>query len=126
MSARAPAATPAPRNRHAHETPSLLELLLRSGVLDPEEAGLRRRFALRLLLVGALFFGQVWVSMEARRLGYQAAALGRVIDHLDKERVEVEEAVARESRATLLITRARELGMQKPGPGQLRRLDAKP
>ena len=106
----------------AHDSPAFLELLTRQGVLDPEEAGLRRRFVMRLLAFGLLLVGHVWVSMESRNLGYTEEALGRLIHRLDQERVELEDAVARESRPALLASRAVELGMQKPGHGQLRRL----
>lgn len=109
-----------------HDGPDFLELLSRQGVLDSEEAGLRRRFVLRLVSCALLLGGHVWVSMKAQELGYREEALGRLIHRLDQERVEIEDAVARESRPALLASRAVELGMQKPGPGQLRRLDAKP
>jgi hypothetical protein len=110
----------------AHESPDFLELLTRQGVLDPEEAGLRRRFFVSLVAFALLLGGHVWVSLESRNLGYEGEALGRLIHRLDQERVEIEDALARESRPALLASRAVELGMQKPGHGQLRRLDAKP
>ena len=110
----------------AHERPDFLELLTRRGVLDPEEAGLRRRFVLRLVAFALLLAGHVWVSMDSRDLGYEGEALGRLIHRLDQESVELEDAIARESRPARLASRAVELGMQKPGHGQLRRLDAKP
>jgi hypothetical protein len=110
----------------AHESPDFFELLTRQGVLDPEEANLRRRFWVRMIAFGLLAIGHVWVSMESRNLGYEEQALGRLIHRLDQERVELEDAVARESRPALLASRAVELGMQKPGHGQLRRLDARP
>jgi hypothetical protein len=109
-----------------HERPDFFELLTRQGVLDPEEAGLRRSFVVRLVAFALLLGGHVWVSMESRNLGYEGEALGRLIHRLDQERVELEDALARESRPALLASRAVELGMQKPGHGQLRRLDAKP
>jgi len=108
----------------AHERPDFFELLTRQGVLDPEEAGLRRRFIFRMVAFALLVIGHVWVSMESRNLGYEGEALGRLIHRLDQERVELEDAVARESRPALLASRAVELGMQKPGHGQLRRLGA--
>lgn len=117
---------PSSRASAAHEGPDFLELLTRQGVLDPEEANLRRRFTVRLVAFGLLLVGHVWVSMQSRNLGYQEEALGRLIHRLDQERVELEDAVARESRPALLASRAVELGMQKPVHGQLRRLDAKP
>ncbi|HEY2775964.1 MAG TPA: hypothetical protein VGK20_18130 [Candidatus Binatia bacterium] len=110
----------------AHEAPDFFELLTRQGVLDFEEAGLRRRFVINIVAFALLLAGHVWVSMAGRNFGYQGEALGRLIHRLDQERVEIEDAVARESRPALLASRAVELGMQKPGPGQLRRLDAKP
>ena len=110
----------------AHESPDFFELLMRQGVLDPEEAGLRRRLAWRLVAFALLLGGHVVVSMQSRNLGYEGEALGRLIHRLDQERVELEDAVARESRPALLASRAVELGMQKPGHGQLRRVDAKP
>ncbi len=110
----------------AHESPDFLELLTRQGVMDPEEAGLRRRFITRMVAFALLLAGHVWVSMESRNLGYEGEALGRLIHRLDQERVELEDAVARESRPALLASRAVELGMQKPAHGQLRRLVALP
>lgn len=110
----------------AHESPDFLELLTRQGVRDPEEAGLRRRFILNFFAFALLAGGHVWASMQIRTLGYEGEALGRLIHRLDQERVEIEDALARESRPALLASRAVELGMQKPGHGQLRRLDAKP
>jgi hypothetical protein len=110
----------------AHSSPDFFELLTRQGVLDPEEAGLRRRFAMNLFAFAVLFVAHFWVSMQSRDLGYHHEALNRVIHRLDQERAEVEDALARESRAPLLASRAMELGMQKPAKGQLRRLDAKP
>jgi hypothetical protein len=109
-----------------HESPDFLELLTRQGVLDPEEAGLRRRFVLRLVAFGLLLVGHVWVSMQSRNLGYKEEALGRLIHRLDQERVELEDTLARESRPAILASRALELGMQKPGHGQLRRLGGSP
>jgi hypothetical protein len=109
-----------------HESPDFLELLTRQGVLDPEEVGLRRRFILRMVAFALLLAGHVWVSMESRNLGYEGEALGRLIHRLDQERVELEDAVARESRPALLASRAVELGMQKPVHGQLRRLGVVP
>jgi hypothetical protein len=114
-----------PRRTSAHESPHFFELLMRQGAVDPEEADLRRRFVLRLICFALLLGGHVWVSMQSRNLGYEGEALGRLIHRLDQERVELEDAVARESRPALLASRAVELGMQKPGHGQLRRLDAK-
>jgi len=116
-------------NRRAaitNDSPAFLELLTRQGVLDPEEAGLRRRFGMGLVAFALLLGGQVWVSMANRDLGYEGEALGRLIHRLDQERVEIEDALARESRPALLASRAVELGMQKPGHGQLRRLGASP
>lgn len=114
-------------NRAAtHERPDFVELLTRQGVLDPEEAGLRRAFVVRLVVFTLLLAGHVWVSAQSRDLGYQGEALARLIHRLDQETVELEDAVARESRPALLASRAVELGMQKPAHGQLRRLDAKP
>jgi hypothetical protein len=110
----------------AHEVPAFFELLSRQGVHDPEEAGLRRRVVASVVVFGLLLGGQVWVSMQSRNVGYQNEALGRLIHRLDQERVEIEDALARESRPASLASRAVELGMQKPGHGQLRRLDAKP
>lgn len=115
-------ATPA----SAHSGPDFLELLTRQGVLDPEEVSLRRRLALALVSFALLLGGHIWVSMQRVNLGYRNEALGRVIDRLDQERSELEDALARESRPPLLASRAVELGMQKPAHGQLRRLDAKP
>lgn len=115
------------RNRaatSAHHSPAFFELLTRQGALDPEEASLRRRFMMRGVVFALLLVGHVWVSMQSRNLGYKEEALGRLIHRLDQERVELEDAVARESRPALLASRAVELGMQKPGPGQLRRLGA--
>lgn len=109
-----------------HDGPDFLELLTRPGILDPEEAGLRRRLFAGFVALALLAGGHVWVRMEAQFLGYEAEALSRVIHRLDQERVEIEDAVARESRPALLAARAVELGMQKPAQGQLRRLDAKP
>ena len=109
-----------------HESPDFLELLTRQGVMDPEEAGLRRRFIARMVAFALLLAGHVWVSMESRNLGYEGEALGRLIHRLDQERVELEDAVARESRPALLASRAVELGMQKPVHGQLRRLVSLP
>lgn len=109
----------------AHESPDFFELLTRQGVLDPEEAGLRRRFGLNLVAFALLLAGHVWVSLESRNMGYEGEALGRLIHRLDQERVEIEDALARESRPALLASRAVELGMQKPGHGQLRRLDGR-
>jgi hypothetical protein len=109
-----------------HESPDFMELLSRQGVRDPEEAGLRNRFVFCLVAFALLLAGHVWVSMQSRNLGYESEALGRLIHRLDQERVEIEDAVARESRPALLVSRAVELGMQKPVQGQLRRLDAKP
>lgn len=108
--------------RTAHESPNFLELLTRPGVLDPEEASLWRRLVGSLVVFGLLLLAQMWSSMEFRTLGYQTEALGRLIHKLDQERVELEDAVARESRPALLASRAVELGMQKPAKGQLRRL----
>lgn len=110
----------------AHEGPAFFELLTRQGVLDPEEAGLRRRVIFSMVAFATLLAGHVWVNMQSRNLGYEGEALGRLIHRLDQERVEIEDALARESRPALLASRAVELGMQKPGHGQLRRLDAKP
>lgn len=110
----------------AHSSPDFFELLTRQGVLDPEEASLRRRLAIHFVAFALLFGGHIWVSMQSRNLGYHNQALGNVIDRLDQERSEIEDALARESRPPLLATRAVELGMQKPAHGQLRRLDAKP
>lgn len=110
----------------AHSSPDFFELLTRQGVLDPEEAGLRRRFAMNMLAFAVLFVAHFWVSMQSRDLGYHGEALSRVINRLDQERAEIEDALARESRPPLLASRAAELGMQKPSKGQLRRLDAKP
>lgn len=116
-----------PRRRQAsHESPHFLELLTRNGAVDPEEQDLRRRFVVRLVCFTLLLGGHVWVSMQSRNLGYEGEAIGRLIHRLDQERVELEDAVARESRPALLASRAVELGMQKPMHGQLRRLDAKP
>ncbi len=112
--------------RTAHEAPDFLELLTRPGVLDPEEASLRRRLIYGFVVVGGLLLAQMWASMEFRNLGYRSEALGRLIHKLDQERVELEDAVARESRPALLASRAVELGMQKPGHGQLRRLSQMP
>jgi hypothetical protein len=109
-----------------HESPDFMELLTRQGVMDPEEADLRRRFITRMAAFALLLAGHVWVSMESRNLGYEGEALGRLIHRLDQERVELEDAVARESRPALLASRAVELGMQKPGHGQLRRLATLP
>ena len=109
----------------AHESPDFFELLTRQGVLDPEEAGLRRRFVINIVAFTLLLAGHVWVSMQSRILGYEGEALGRLIHRLDQERVEIEDTLARESRPALLASRAVELGMQKPGHGQLRRLDGK-
>lgn len=109
----------------AHESPDFFELLTRQGVVDPEEAGLRRRFVMSLVVFTFLLGGHVWVSMQSRNLGYEGEALGRVIHKLDQERVEIEDLLARESRAALLADRARELGMQKPGHGQLRKLESR-
>lgn len=114
------------RAASAHEAPDFLELLSRPGVLDPEEAGLRRRFFWRMSAFALLLAGHVWVSLESRNLGYENEALGRLIHRLDQERVEIEDDLARESRPALLASRAVELGMQRPGHGQLRRVDAKP
>jgi hypothetical protein len=108
----------------AHNSPDFFELLTRHAALDPEEAGLRRRLILTLLGFAVVCAAQFWVSMESRNLGYQEEALGRLIHRLDQERVEIEDAVARESRPALLASRAVELGMQKPGKGQLRRYGA--
>ena len=107
----------------AHESPDFFELLTRQGVLDPEEAGLRRRFVASLVAFAMLLGGHVWVSMECRNLGYEGEALGRLIHKLDQERVEIEDALARESRPALLAERAAELNMQKPMHGQLRKHD---
>lgn len=112
--------------RTAHETPDFLELLTRPGVLDPEEATLRRRLMYTFAVFGVLLLAQMWTSMEFRNLGYRSEALGRLIHKLDQERVELEDAVARESRPALLASRAVELGMQKPAQGQLRRLSQMP
>ncbi len=109
----------------AHESPDFFELLTRQGVLDPEEAGLRRRFIVSLVAFALLLGGHVWVSMQSRNLGYQGEALGRLIHKLDQERVEIEDALARESRPALLASRAIDLGMQKPAHGQLRRHEAR-
>lgn len=109
-----------------HEAPAFLELLTRPGILDPEEATLRRRLIYTFAVFGVLLLAQMWTSMEFRNLGYRSEALGRLIHKLDQERVELEDAVARESRPALLASRAVELGMQKPGQGQLRRLTQLP
>ena len=110
----------------AHDSPAFFELLTRQGALDPEEAGLRRRFMLRGVVFALLVVGHVWVAMQSRNLGYKEEALGRLIHRLDQERVELENAVSRESRPADLAARAVELGMQKPGHGQLRRLGVSP
>jgi hypothetical protein len=109
----------------AHQHPDFFELLTRQGVFDPEEAGLRRRFVVSLVTFALLLGGHVWVSMQSRNAGYEGEALGRLIHKLDQERVEIEDALARESRPALLASRAMDLGMQKPAHGQLRRLDGK-
>jgi len=111
-----------------HATADFLELVTRTATLDPEERGLRRSLILRLCLFALLLAGHVWVRMQAQALGYQSDALGRIVSRLDQERMELEMAVARESSPALLATRARELGMQKAGLGQLRRIerDAQP
>ncbi|HYB99624.1 MAG TPA: hypothetical protein VEC57_10900 [Candidatus Limnocylindrales bacterium] len=111
-----------------HGTADFLELVTRTATLDPEERGLRRRLVLLLCLSAVLLAGHVWVRMQAHALGYQSDALGRIVNRLDQERMELEMAAARESSPALLAVRARELGMQKAGLGQLRRLepDAKP
>lgn len=110
----------------AHSSPDFFELLTRQGVLDPEEAGLRWRLGVNLFAFAVLLAGHIWVSMQSRDLGYHGEALSRVINRLDQERAEIEDALARESRPPDLAHRAVELGMQKPAKGQLRRLDAKP
>src|SRR6185369_17525898 len=103
------------------DNPAFFEMLLRQGVSDPEEAGLRRRFVFNLVAFALLLAGHVWVSSQSRNLGYESEALGRLIHRLDQERVEIEDALARESRPALLASRAVDLGMQKPVHGQLRR-----
>lgn len=108
----------------AHDSPAFFELLTRQGALDPEEAGVRRRYRMGAAVFVLLIVGHVGVALQGRTLGYQEEALGRLIHRLDQERVELENAVARESRPADLAARAVELGMQKPGHGQLRRLGA--
>jgi len=108
----------------AHDSPAFFELLTRQGALDPEEAGVRRRYRMGAVVFVLLVAGHVWVALQGRTLGYTEEALGRLIHRLDQERVELENAVARESRPADLAVRAVELGMQKPGHGQLRRLGA--
>ena len=117
------------RNRSAtsaHHSPAFFELLTRQGALDPEEAGARRRLMMRGVVFALLVVGHVWVSMQSRNLGYEGEALGRLIHRLDQERSELEDAVSHESGPAQLASRAVELGMQKPGHGQLRRVNAKP
>src|SRR6185369_12537185 len=108
------------------DNPAFFEMLLRQGVSDPEEAGLRRRFVFNLVAFALLLAGHVWVSSQSRNLGYESEALGRLIHRLDQERVEIEDALARESRPALLASRAVDLGMQKPVHGQLRRVGIDP
>lgn len=110
----------------AHSGPDFFELLTRQGVRDPEAVTIGRRLGFMLVSLAVLAGGHIWVSMQKVNLGYRNEALDRVIDRLDQERSELVDALARESRAPLLASRAVELGMQKPVHGQLRRLDAKP
>lgn len=112
--------------RSANERPAFLELLTRQGVLDPEEAGLRRALIVRLGLFGVLLAGHVWLSEQNRILGYKSEALGKLIQKLDKDQVELDDMVWKESGPPVLASRAAGLGMQKPGRGQLRRIDAQP
>lgn len=109
-----------------HERPAFLEFLTRRGVLDPEEIGLRRSLFVRMGLCILLLAAHFGVIIDGHNLGYEGQALGRLIHRLDEERVELVDAVARESRPALLASRAVEIGMQKPTRGQLRRLDAQP
>lgn len=107
----------------AHESPDFFELLTRQGVVDPEEAGLRRRFIASLVVFAALLGGHVWVSMQSRNLGYESEALGRLIHKLDQHHAEIVDQLARETRPATLVSRAQDLGMQKPVRGQIRHLD---
>ncbi|MFN2427017.1 MAG: hypothetical protein ABR587_11300 [Candidatus Binatia bacterium] len=114
----------APRTTPVQKGPDFLELLTRQGVHDPGEAGMRRRIWLRVASVALLVSGHLWIAAVSRNLGYEREALSRLIHRLDQERVELEDAVARESRPALLASRAVEFGMQKPTHGQLRRIGA--
>jgi hypothetical protein len=117
------------RNRRAEGgrevVPGLLEMLTRPSSVDPEEGILQRRFGLRLVALVVVLAGHVWVADRVRQLGYRVEALGAVIHQLDKERAEIEKELAAASGPSHVPVRALERGMQRPGNGQLRHLDAK-
>ncbi len=96
------------------------------SVFDPEIVGARRRLFAMIALVGLLFANQVWVSLRAQELGYVTRDLSSLIEKLDQERLELEDWVARESSPAMLASKARDLGLEKARPGQVRRIHAQP
>jgi len=107
------------------DVPGILEMLTRPSTVDPEEGILQRRIAVRLAVLLLLLAGHVWVGDRVRHLGYRVEALGAIIHELDKERAEIEKELATASGPSHVPVRALERGLQRPGNGQLRHLDAK-
>ncbi len=113
----------ASRVSEVRDAGSLIESFLGRSVDDP---GLRRKsrrlmflFALFAVLVGT----QVSVTLRIRALGYQSLDLAGLIRKLDQEALELRAAVTRESGTAVIASRARELGLREPRPGQVRKLE---